>query len=53
MFSDENSGKDGRTYPLNVFYKFEIERFESIVGIMKRTLDDIRSAIKGEIIMTV
>jgi len=35
-----------------VFFKFEIERYNNIVGIMKRTLDDIRSAIKGEIIMT-
>jgi dynein heavy chain len=52
MFADEKSGREGMTYPLNVFYKFEIERFESIVGIMKRTLDDIRAAIKGEIIMT-
>lgn len=35
-----------------MFFKFEIERYNNIVGIMKRTLDDIRSAIKGEIIMT-
>jgi len=48
----EKAGMDGLLFPLNVFFKFEIERFINIVSIMKRTLDDIRSAIKGEIIMT-
>lgn len=43
---------DGLTFPLNVFFKFEIYRFQNVVEIMKGTLDDIRSAIKGEIIMT-
>jgi len=48
----EKAGMDGLLFPLNVFFKFEIERFINILSIMKRTLDDIRSAIKGEIIMT-
>jgi len=52
MYMDIGSGVDGLLFPLNVFFKFEIERFINIVSIMKRTLDDIRSAIKGEIIMT-
>lgn len=55
MFMDKELSKtfgDGLTFPLNVFFKFEILRFQNIVSIMKRTLDDIRSAIKGEIIMT-
>jgi len=37
---------------MNVFVKFEIHRFQNIVDIMKTTLENIRSAIKGEIIMT-
>lgn len=55
MFLDKEQSKafgDGLTFPLNVFYKFEIERFQNIVEIMRNTLNDIRSAIKGEIIMT-
>lgn len=54
MFNEKDSANkgDGLTFPLNVFYKFEIERYQNIVVIMKRTLDDIRSAIAGEIIMT-
>jgi len=54
MFSDKDSASkgDGLTFPLNVFYKFEILRYQDIVEIMKRTLDDIKSAILGEIIMT-
>lgn len=55
MFMDKEMSRsmgDGLTFPLNVFFKFEIQRFQNIVNIMKKTLDDIRSAIKGEIIMT-
>jgi dynein heavy chain len=49
---DKTQCTDGLTYPLNVFYKFEVLRFQNIVNIMKKTLDDIKAAIKGEIIMT-
>jgi len=53
MFDKEKyTGGEGCTFPLNVFYKFEVERFQNIVIIMKKTLDDIKAAIKGEIIMT-
>lgn len=52
MFDDSMGKGRGLEYPLNVFYKFEIERYISIVEIMKTTLDNIRAAIKGEIIMT-
>jgi len=52
MFDDTLGKGRGLEYPLNVFYKFEIERYINIVSIMKITLDNIRAAIKGEIIMT-
>lgn len=55
MFIEKDVSKtmgDGLTFPLNVFFKFEIMRYQNIVSIMKSTLDDIRSAIKGEIIMS-
>jgi len=53
MFSEKDGSRsDGLTFPLNVFFKFELLRFQDIVSIMKQTLDNIRAAIKGEIIMT-
>jgi len=52
MFDESKVGKDGLTYPLNVFYKFEVQRFRSIQEIMNRTLSEIVMAIDGVIIMT-
>lgn len=52
MFDESKVGKDGLTYPLNVFYKFEVQRFRSIQDIMNRTLSEIVMAIDGVIIMT-
>lgn len=52
MFEVSPIGGDGLTFPMNVFFKFEIERFNNIEKIMNRTLRNIREAIRGEIIMT-
>jgi dynein heavy chain len=43
---------DGFTIPLNVFLYQEITRLNATIVNVRRTLDDLKAAINGEIIMT-
>jgi dynein heavy chain len=48
-----NGGQiDGFTIPLNIFLYQEITRLNSTIIRVRNTLNDLRQAIKGEIIMT-
>ena len=42
----------GDKVPLNIFLMQELQRMQTIIGIVKKTFSDIIAAIKGQIIMT-
>merc|ERR1712048_330983 len=42
----------GIDIPLNIFLYQEIQRVQDVIGMVRRTLVDLRLAIKGEVVMT-
>lgn len=42
----------GKAVPLNVFLFQEIQRFQNILNIVRKTMSDMVQAIDGTIIMT-
>ncbi|BFZ18283.1 hypothetical protein BsWGS_21321 [Bradybaena similaris] len=44
--------KMGQLQPLNIFLKQEIDRMQKIIGIVRSTLQDLKLAIEGTIIMS-
>eukprot|EP01016_Furgasonia_blochmanni_P034142 TRINITY_DN3649_c0_g3_i3.p1 TRINITY_DN3649_c0_g3~~TRINITY_DN3649_c0_g3_i3.p1 ORF type:complete len:391 (-),score=171.77 TRINITY_DN3649_c0_g3_i3:593-1705(-) len=45
-------GEKGPTVPLNIFLYQEIQRMQRVIGLVKKTLVDIKLAVEGQIIMT-
>jgi len=41
-----------QTIPLNIFLSQEIQRFQMVLGIVRKTMVDMIDAIDGSIIMT-
>jgi len=48
----KNLNESGKGVPLNVFLYQEIQRFQMILDIVRRTMGDMVLAIEGQIIMT-
>merc|ERR1719201_169443 len=42
----------GIDIPLNIFLYQEIQRVQDVISMVRRTLTDLRLAIKGEVVMT-
>jgi len=48
----KNLNESGKGVPLNVFLSQEIQRFQMILGTVRKTMGDMVLAIEGQIIMT-